>query len=123
MAEKFIYSTLTADQNYTIWEPGEGGLNRQVSQVFIKGGTNVADKVMRTPLGVLTKVSDDQYGQLVKNEVFKTHLKNGFIKVMDKEYNPEVVAADMKTRDDSAPLTPNDYPEDTKGAKPHTKEK
>lgn len=112
----YVFSTLTADQVYTRTASPEGGndLPRTVAEVFIAGGSNISDKYMRTPIGVMTPVTDEELTVLQENDVFKLHEKNGYIKVESKAHDPEVVAADMVTRDQSAPLVDEDFAEDQK---------
>lgn len=104
----YIYSTLTADQRYVKWTEGGADLYVEGRSVLIRGGSNVADKRLVTPIGVMTEVSDEDLALLEENDIFKLHRRNGFINVRQKEANAEAVAADMETRDDSAPLTDAD---------------
>jgi len=106
----YVYSTLTAGMLYTRTAPGGGELPITTGEVYIAGGANVPDKYMRTPDGaVVTPVNDEQLTILQENEVFQLHQKNGFIVVKGKSAEPEVVAADMETRDGSAPLVDGDF--------------
>lgn len=106
----YVYSTLTAGMVYTRTTQGGGDLPITTAEVYIAGGANVPDKYMRTPEGaVVTSVTDEELTILQENEVFKLHEKNGFVVVKGKEAEPEVVAADMETRDDSAPLVDGDF--------------
>lgn len=118
--DHFIYSTLSADQEYTHYVQGGGDLPVAAGSVFVKGGANVADKRLLTPQGVVTRVTDEQLAFLETNEVFQLHKKNGFIRVSSKREDPEVVAADMTTRSPDAPLVDNDFVEGAEGAKPST---
>lgn len=116
-ATHYIFSTLTASQVYTRTAPGGADLPVTVAEVFIAGGSNVPDKYLRTPLGVMTPVTDEEMAVLTENPVFQMHMKNGFITITESPAEPEVVAADMETRDESAPLVDsdfNDLPEDNK---------
>lgn len=107
---KYVYSTLTCDNTYPIYEK-DGLINRiklngngAPLKVLIKGGSNSAGKHLVTPLGVLTIISDEQYDILKQNTEFKNHVERGFIQVRADKVDPEVaVAADMETRDKSAP--------------------
>lgn len=119
MAKKthYVYSTLTASMEYTRDQAGGGDLPVTVGKVFIAGGANVPDKFLRTPDGaVVTPVTDEELTLLQENEVFKLHEANGFIVVKDKKAETEVVAADMDTRDKSAPLVDADF--DAEGKEP-----
>lgn len=107
---KFIYSTLTSGQTYVKYDLHPEGVHRIVKAIEIKGGSNMADKkTFLTPLGVVTEVSDADYEVLKGIPQFAEHVKARFIIVRDAGGNVEAVVADMKTRDESAPLTPNDY--------------
>ena len=108
----YVYSTLTSPQLYTSYTPGvEGGLPQVAYEVRIEGGSNVANKHFVTPRGVVTKITEEDYLHLQENSQFKRHEKNGFITVRNDNVDPEVaVAKGMNQKDDSAPVTPNDYP-------------
>lgn len=110
-----IVSTLSNDQHYTRYHPSSnGGAHLVISHVKVKGGANVAnpkaltpDSIL-TPEGVTTKVSDDELEFLLQDEVFLTHQKNGFVKVLKFEAKAKQVAKDMAPADNSAPLTEKD---------------
>jgi len=106
---KFIYSTLTSGQAYTTYKKGGGDLPIRDATVHIDGGSNVADKHFMTKIGVLTQITDAQYEAIKDNYDFKLHCENGFIKVLDAKYDPENIAADQETRDESAPLVDADF--------------
>ena len=114
MAEYYVFSTLTAPQIYTRTVAGGADLPVTTDEVYIAGGSNVPDKYLRTPIGVMTTVSEEEMSILNDNEVFNLHKKNGFISVETKPADPEIVAANMKTRDESAPLVDEDFKEDEK---------
>lgn len=119
MAKKhYVYSTLSADQEYTAYREGGADLPITAGSVFIKGGANVADKRLHTPYGVVTEVDGDQLAALESNHVFQLHKANGFIRVSDKREDPEVVAADMEGRSPDAPLVDGDFDPNAPGAKP-----
>jgi hypothetical protein len=116
----YVFSTLTADQVYTRTAMGGGDLPQTVAEVFVAGGSNISDKYLRTPIGVMTPVSDEELTILQENQVFKLHQENGFIKVEAKAAAPEKVAADMTTRDQSAPLVEGDFQDLPDDQKPKT---
>lgn len=116
----YIYSTLTAPQIYTQTKPGGGDIPVETGRVYIAGGSNVPDKYMVTPLGVATPVSDDELAILQENSVFLAHVKNGFITIRKSEADPEKVASDMETRDQSAPLVDGDFEDKPEEEKPKT---
>lgn len=115
MAQKhYVFSTLTAAQVYTRTATGSNDLPKTLASVRIEGGSNVPDKNLVTPIGVMTEVDDEQMTVLQENPVFRMHVENGFIKVEKKPAPVEKVAADMPTRDESAPLVDQDFTEDKK---------
>lgn len=114
MSEKkyYIYSTLTDAVDYQVVQQGGGDLPVVQQNIVIQGGANIPDKFLRTPQGVVTPVTEQELEALRQNQVFLLHERNGFIKVGDKKADPEKVAADMTTRDNSAPLVDADFKED-----------
>lgn len=117
----FIYSTLTAPQQYTVYQDGpvNDGLKTKVkvAHVFVGGGANVSNKHFVTPLGAVTEVSEDELQLLRGNWCFNDHVKNGFITVQEtgkKMDVEEVVKSDMKPKDKSAPLTKKDMEDKNK---------
>lgn len=113
----YVYSTLTADNNYTVYEKGGADLPVEAGSVLIRGGSNVADRRLHTPRGVVTKISAEQLKALRSNEVFKLHERNGYVTISDKKEDPEVVAADLTTRSPDAPLVDEDFgPDDPRRA-------
>jgi hypothetical protein len=117
----YITSTMAADVTYHLYSnisDSRNGVPKIKRSVLIRGKSGVADKVLITPMGVRTVVSDEDMELLNNDITFNTHRKNGYITVESSDRNTEVVVADgMKTRDDSAPITPEDFAEDDK-AKP-----
>ena len=113
----YIYSTLTAPNLYTNYVKSNSDLPIVESKVLINGGANVASKNLITPYGVVTSVTDEQLEALQQNDDFKLHVENGFIKISTAKEDADVVAADMNSRDDAAPIVPQDY-EGATGAKP-----
>lgn len=115
----YVYSTLSSAVNYQVTQTGGGDLPVGIQDIVIQGGANIPDKFLRTPDGaVITPITEQEYEALQANEIFKLHVKNGFITVSDKKADPEKVAADMTTRDQSAPLVESDFAE---GQEPKTK--
>lgn len=115
--KNYIYSTLSTDQIYAQYAKSDNNdLPIVEKKVHIHGGANVVDKKqLVTPRGVVTHVSDEDLALLESNQQFQRHKKNGFIVVDSRKVDPEVRAADMVSRDDSAPMTPEDYDEDEDG--------
>lgn len=113
----YIYSTLSADVNYNIYVHNSEGHPLVAKSIHIKGGSGIAGKHFITPLGVRTEISDEELSLLENDEVFKTHKANGFVSISKADINPEVAAADMETRDGSAPAVPEDFKETSKDGK------
>lgn len=110
MAKKyFVFSTLTAGQDYTLYAPNPSGVNVVKATVSIKGGANLANKNLVTSIGAVTEITDEQYDVLKQIDDFNLHVKNGFIRVEESRATVEAVVPDMTQRDESAPLTPADY--------------
>lgn len=110
--DHYVYSTLTTDMKYTGYHAGGAEVPTVAHEIFIAGGSNVADGHFDTPHGVVTGVTNEQLEQLMANDVFRLHMENGFITVSDSLEDEEVMAADMTGADKSAPLTPNDFETD-----------
>jgi hypothetical protein len=125
MTSHYVYSTLAAHVKYTRYHKQEvklslvPGVAPKITEapivekfVLIKGRAGVAPPGVRkleTPLGVVTQVNDDELELLEANEVFQTHVKNGFIQIRSDNVSPEVaVAAGMESRDVSAPIVEAD---------------
>lgn len=114
----YVYSTATCPISYVQYAPpsdsetkSRGGTshNRVVKKVTIMGGHGVANKVLFTPRGVATQVSDEDFEFLMQNESFKTHMERGYMTVDKKKIEPEKKAKNMADKDGSAPLTPKDF--------------
>jgi hypothetical protein len=106
----YVYSTLAASVNYDNYSQGGGDVPVSGEPIVIQGGANIPDKYMRTPDGaVITPVTEEQLAALELNPVFRLHKDNGFIKVSDKKQDGEKAAADMESRDQSAPLVDADF--------------
>jgi hypothetical protein len=109
MAKIYVYSTLTAGQEYTGWIKGAGNLPKRKHSVRINGGANLYSKRLITPLGVVTEISKEDLSFLRAHKVFQKHEKNGFLRIETQKREVEVVVADMEHRDASAPDTPEDF--------------
>lgn len=102
----YVYSTATSSIRYSEYKTAKD-VNTIVRSVTIAGGANVANKHLITPLGVATRVTDDELEFLMKDLSFKKHLERGFMKIEKTKKDPEVVVAKgMELRDASAPETP-----------------
>lgn len=107
----YIYSTLATDMKYTEYHEAVQGQKVAVVKhsVVINGKVGVANKQLITPRGAVTKVTDEDFAMLKKNELFNLHEKNGFITHEKKQADIEKVVVNMKPRDVSAPITPAFY--------------
>lgn len=103
-----IFSTLASDVAYTNHAQGGGDMPIELPPVVVKGGAGVANDRLVTPRGVATRVTEEQVEYLRQNEIFKLHEKNGFVMVSEAYADPDLVAADMTGRDNSAPVVPQD---------------
>ncbi|UNY40212.1 hypothetical protein KLEP174_gp08 [Pseudomonas phage vB_PcuM_ KLEP17-4] len=108
MADLYVYSTLSNDQRYVSYTSGASGVPKPESSIFIAGQANLMNKHFVTPRGVATKVTAEQLAELRNNDLFKLHMKNGFITVSESKMDAEIVAADMEGRDQSAPIVEQD---------------
>lgn len=113
-----VFSTITNDTYYCEYgKAPSGNIPPLKHKVLVKGGTGIANKHLVTPYGVATQVSREDLAFLEDNESFQRHKKRGFIVVREDYVDPEVVAANMNTRDGSSPIVPGDFKE-TDPAKP-----
>lgn len=115
-----VVSTLAASVRYQLHQKahGPGAVPPVAREVLVRGGAGVMDRRLEeTPGGVFTPISREEAEFLSKCPEFQFHEKGGFVKIVEREKDPEVVAADMAPASDdpSAPLTPSDYPEDGNG--------
>lgn len=120
----YVFSTLANSQNYCIYkepEPKQFTIEK-IKSVFIKGGSGMVHKrTLHTPLGVATKVTDEELAFLEAHPSFQKHLKAGHVSFRKVEAAPEKIAADMTTREKSSPIVPQDFKK-TDLAKPMEKE-
>ena len=110
MSKIYVYSTMTASVTYCAWRKGGGDVPSIAQSVTINGGSNVVDKFIRTPLGVMTEITQDQLDIMEQDGVYQIHKAKGFITVDANLHDVEkVVAGNMESSDASAQLTPNDF--------------
>lgn len=105
----YVYSTLSCDTKYTNYRQGGGDLKVATGGVLIRGGANMASHHLVTPKGVCTPVTEAQLQILDNDPIFERHKQNGFIKIERKEIKLADAVSDMVGRDESAPITPDDY--------------
>jgi hypothetical protein len=115
-----IYSTITNDTQITEWLnlTTDGKVLPTIGRRFtLRGGAGVANKrTLVTPLGVMTEASADEMDFLNNHVMFKQLVATGWVKVVKAtgwQNDVDGVVADMKQRDGSAPLVPNDFSEST----------
>lgn len=109
---KYIYSTLSNDQNFIVWGNTEDPNNLPTRQktIMIAGKANVMNKAnFVTPKGVLTTVEDDVAKALGENSQFKKFVERGYITVETKAATTaDDAAKNMKSKDKSAQKTEAD---------------
>lgn len=123
-----VASTLSSDVKYHLWktEKNGGGVNTTAGHVLVRGGHGVAHKRdnggIDTPIGVITHVTDDELKLLLADEVFQTHQKNGFVRIIETErkVEPEKAAKDLEAKDQSAPLDDADFKAGGRAQAPET---
>lgn len=112
----YIYSTLTCDNAYTIYDLDHKSkdIPKILRKILIKGGCGVATKHLFTPKGIMTQVSDEDLALLEKDSNFINHRDNGFIHVEKRNIDIEKAIKNMAPKDGSAPKTPADYKQSDK---------
>ena len=108
----FIYSTLTCSNSFAVYAPKTDpkALSRIVRRIEIHGGHGMKNpKALDTPMGVVTKVSDEDLELLQKLSSFKRQVAAGYLVVDNKKTDPAKKAVDMNPKDASSPLTPKDF--------------
>ena len=96
----YVYSTLTADNEYNT---EQGSI-----VIFGRNGARLRGKI-ETPRGVATRITDEQLQALEKHPLFIAHKKNGFISVQCKELTEskveKLIDKDMEKGDKAAQET------------------
>lgn len=108
----YIYSTLTADNEYST----EAG----TVVIFGRSGARMRGK-LDTPKGVATRVTDEQLKGLEEHPLFKRHQQGGFISIQKKELTEtkadKLIEAEMTSADSSAQETEQSMKGKTKASK------
>lgn len=104
----YVLSKLANTQIYTQYAKGANNMNIPCAHVEIKGGADVTDKNLVTPQGVITKITDKDLDILKANKDFQKHLDRGHVKYFGTQPNIEK-NVDKMEKDNSRPLTPEDY--------------
>ena len=108
----YIYSTMTCGTTFAVYAPktDPNSLSRVVKRIEIKGGHGLKNpQAIDTPIGVVTKVTDEELELLEQMVAFRQQVESGFLVVDKKQSDPEKKAASMNPKDNSAPLTPKDF--------------
>ncbi len=99
----YILSRLANDQVYIKYKKGYGNKNIVEKEILIKGKADITTRQLITPMGVLTKVSDDDFEILKENPCFKEHCERGYISYY--KIKPDIEKSAQKlNKDESAPL-------------------
>ncbi|URG13038.1 hypothetical protein B2_45 [Stenotrophomonas phage B2] len=98
MPRIYVYSTLAADQAYSLGDPEK--------TLVIAGKANVANKHFLTPRGVATAVTEEQLHLLRQDRVFAAHLANEFLAISVAKKDPDDMAASMNSSDAGQQSTP-----------------
>lgn len=109
--DHFVYSTLAASTAYVFWTESEGGQKVEKHRITVKGGSGVANKNLITPIGVATRISEEDAKLLAEHPLFKRHQQKRFVRIEPIEKDPEkvVTSGGLVTRDISSPLQPGDF--------------
>lgn len=107
---KYIYSTLSSDNDIVIY--GKNGDDKPIktAKVTIFGKANIANKkTLITPKGVLTVLEDKEYDLIKDDFSFKKWIEKGYITVETKASDADNVAKNMTSKDKSAQKQSEDY--------------
>jgi len=109
----YITSTMSASVSYATYKQTAGGLPVIDKEIVIEGGANVmSKKLMVTPNGVVTKVTDEELELLEQHPLFKIHKQNGYVRVSKSNPQEDVAkvdTGDMEQKDASAQRVDSDY--------------
>lgn len=99
MNKVYVYSTSSADNNYTI--RNDSGVS--LAKITIAGKANVIDRVtFITKEGALTVLDQDKYDKIKDHYYFKKDIENGFLSVEQKNVEVDKVVKSMTKKDKSA---------------------
>lgn len=87
-----------------------GGANRSSQTIgFGDQSQDVSGNMLWTPAGVVTSITDEQYSRLKDNWLFKKHVENGHLEVVNasaaNNHKEVIKIANGMASDNSAPLT------------------
>ena len=102
----YIYSTMSQDVAYTFFKEKKhiNDLHEVERKILIKGGAGVITKNLVTPIGTVTKITDEEYELLEQNTVFQQHVENGFIVVQKTKSSLSSITKNMQERDRGSQL-------------------
>ena len=105
----YVYSTLTNGTVYRGYTKG-GETDPVVTySIEIAGGHGLMDSHFLVNEGVATEVTDKELETLLKDEHFKNHVKNGFLKYSKTKTDKSKAISDLEKRDKSAQIVPQDF--------------
>ena len=119
----FIYSTLSNSQAYSLFKKGGADLPIAEQICVIKGGAGISNNHFQTPKGVATEVTKHQLELLNTCDAYLQHKANGYIVEDDVEVAADKVARNMKPKDESAPITPDDFADKEKAPVTNSRKK
>ena len=108
----YIYSTLSADQDYCLYDKNTDAhsLPVPVRVIRVNGKANVMnDKTFLTPRGALTSITEDDLKVLQQIPAFQKHAKANYLTVEKSKADPDEVAKDLVKKDKGAQLTEDDF--------------
>ncbi len=110
----YIYSTMTADQNYALYpkDIDYKKIPKPQRLFFVAGGANVINKNMVTPRGVATQISPEDLKILERIKAFQQHVEKGYLTIDNARTDADKVAKNMTARDRSAQLEEKDFDAD-----------
>lgn len=119
MAPRYVFSTITTKVDIVEYShPVVGQLPTVTRKFTIQGGANCPDRFMRTPRGIATPITPDEYEFLIHNDKFLEMMADGFVTFGHDENDVDRAVRDMVPKDRSAPKTSADYrdmPNNTEG--------
>lgn len=104
-----VYSKLVNNQRYVGYAPGGGDIPVEAMAVLVMGGAGLADENLHTPMGVQTKITEEQAAFLESNSVFKVHKAKGKVTIERRNVDIEKVIANLGDADPSSPITPSSF--------------
>ena len=105
----YVYSTLTNGTVYRGYTKSGESDPLVTYSIEIAGGHGLMDSHFLVNDGVATKVPDAELEILLKDEHFKNHVKNGFVKYSKSKIDESKAISDLEKRDKSAQIVPQDF--------------